>query len=172
MSTDRLDFDSERNLLTLGDRRVVFHCHHYNLFLQRTIEDGLGTQSAQSLQVAAGMEATRSMLSALYAKDPAASFLDKLVLARKLFGSLGFGQAETSSLTPNGGGVRLITSHYAIGWKAKWGAAEHPVCYFPVGFWMAALAAAAGLAPERLQGRERSCAALGAAVCELEIEVL
>ena len=59
-----------------------------------------------------------------------------------------------------------------MGWKAKWGVAEHPVCYFPVGFWMAALAAAAGLTPERLQGRERSCAALGASACELEIEVL
>lgn len=172
MSTDRLDFDSERNLLSLENRRLVFHCHHYNLFLQRTIEDGLGAQAAQSLQVAASMEASRSVLASLYAKDPEASFLDKLGLARKLFGSLGFGQAETPSLTPNGGGVRLITSHYAMGWKAKWGVAEHPVCYFPVGFWMAALAAAAGLTPERLQGRELSCAALGASACELEIEVL
>ncbi len=34
-------FDSERNIILLGESRLVFHCHHYNLFLQRTIEDAL-----------------------------------------------------------------------------------------------------------------------------------
>lgn len=172
MSTDRLNFDAERNLITLGDRRVVFHCHHYNLFLQRTMEDGLGTESAQQLQVAAGMEATRHMLLALFAKEPAASVPDKLAHASKLFGALGFGQADLSSLLAHGGSIRLVTSHYAIGWMAKWGTAKHPVCYYAVGYWMGALAAASGLAPERIVGRELSCAAHGATVCELELEVL
>ena len=172
MRDERLRFDADRNLITLGDRRLVFHCHHYNLFLQRTIEDGLGLEAAHSLQVAAGMEATRQMLSSLFAGDDSATYADKLEVAKRIFAATGFGQADLAALTPQGGAVRLDLSHYAIGWKSKWGDSKHPVCHYPTGFWMGALSAATGLAPERLQGRELSCAASGSVFCELAIEVL
>lgn len=172
MSTVRQDFDASRNLLLLGDRRLVFHCHHYNLFLQRSIEDGLGPEEAMRLQMSAAMESARHILSGQLAIDPAMNLADKLVLAQRIFATLGFGLADASTLTARGGRVRLLTSHYAIGWLAKWGTAKRPVCHFPVGFWMGALCAAAQLPPERLQGRELSCHAQGDAHCELEIEVL
>lgn len=172
MSAVRPDFDAGRNLLQLGERRIIFHCHHYNLFLQRSIEDGLGPEEAMRLQVAAAMESARPLLTKLYAKEPELALVDKLLLAQRVFGSLGFGQADCTELTTHGGRVRLLTSHYAIGWLAKWGTAKRPVCHFPVGFWMGALCAAAELPPERLQGRELSCHAQGDACCLLEIEVL
>ena len=31
-------FDRERGTLTLGGSRIVFHCHHYNVFLQRSVD--------------------------------------------------------------------------------------------------------------------------------------
>lgn len=172
MSEDKLLFDADRNLITMGDRRVVFHCHHYNLFLQRTIEDGLGTQDAERVQVAAAMEATRAMLRSRTPVAAAASVSQQLAQCNRLFGALGFGQANLTHITPQGGRITLTTSHYAVGWKAKWGGAKHPVCYFPLGFWMGALSVAANVAPERLLGRELSCSALDAACCELEVEVL
>jgi hypothetical protein len=172
MSDDQLSFDADRNLLTLGERRLVFHCHHYNLFLQRTIEDGLGHASAQSIQIAAAMEATRAMLGTLFKEPAEATLAQKLQRANRLFGALGFGQANVDHLTVQGGRITLPTSHYAVGHKAKWGTARHPVCFFAVGFWMGVLSVAANLAPERLQGREIACSAASAAGCELEIEVL
>jgi hypothetical protein len=172
MTDDALRFDGERNLIELGGRRVVFHCHHYNLFLQRTIEDGLGREAAEQVQIAAGSEAARELLHALYKHDAKAGFPEKLARARALFSSHGFGLANTDALTPSGGRVALILSHYAVGYRAKWGTAQHPVCYFAAGYWSGALAAAAGLPPERLQCRELQCAAASGARCEIEIEVL
>lgn len=174
MSAMRQDFDASRNLILLGERRLVFHCHHYNLFLQRSIEDGLGPEEAMRLQVAAASESARQILTKLYAAESAHGLTEseKLIIAQRVFGSLGFGRADVSALTQQGGRIRLFTSHYAIGWNAKWGTSKRPVCHFPVGFWMGALCAAAQLPPERLQGRELTCHAQGEALCELEIEVL
>jgi len=172
MSDDQLKFDADRNVLTLGERRLVFHCHHYNLFLQRTIEDGLGHESAQTVQIAAAMEASRAMLGTLLKEPVDATLTQKLERANRLFGSLGFGQANLDKLTAHGGRIALHTSHYAVGHRAKWGTAKHPVCYYAVGFWMGVLSVAANLAPERLSGREIACSAASAAACELEIEVL
>jgi hypothetical protein len=89
-------------------------------------------------------------------------------------GSLGFGRADITNLGPDGGVVRLRTSHYAIGWRAKFGAPAQPVCHFATGFWAGALAAAAGVAPERIVAREHRCAAAHGQDqgCEITVEVL
>ena len=63
--TDEARFDAERNITTLGGRRIVFHCHHYNVFLQRTIDEALGKDAALVQRLAA-KESARAMLG-----DPA-----------------------------------------------------------------------------------------------------
>jgi hypothetical protein len=171
MSNGGSQFDPARNLIELGGRRIVFHCHHYNLFLQRTIEDALGPQAAAELQIAAGCESARELLTRVLAVAGALSMPDKLTRAGELFAAHGFGLADLRALHASGGRVTLPTSHYALGWRAKWGTSRHPVCYFALGYWQGALAAAAGIAPERLVGHEVQCAATGAAACELSIEV-
>ena len=44
---EHLHLDRDRKLISLFGEPVIFHCHHYNLFLQQTIEnpdwiDGVG----------------------------------------------------------------------------------------------------------------------------------
>lgn len=169
--TDEARFDAERNITTLGGRRIVFHCHHYNVFLQRTIDEALGKDAAV-VQRRAAKESARSILGDLYAKDGGAAAGDRIKRAAEVFGSLGFGLADISGLSARGGAVKLVTSHYAIGWRAKFGAAEAPVCHFATGFWAGAVAAASGFAPERVLGAERACAVMAGETCELTIEVL
>lgn len=169
--TDEARFDAERNITTLGGRRIVFHCHHYNVFLQRTIDEALGKDAAL-VQRRAAMESARAILGDLFARGGEAPAGERIKRAAEVFGSLGFGLADVSGLSERGGAVTLATSHYAIGWRAKFGAASAPVCHFASGFWAGAVAAAWGLPPERVLSVERACAAVAGESCELTLEVL
>ena len=161
-------FDPDRNLLTLAERRLVFHCHHYNVFLQRSIEDALG-EDALDVQVSAAAESAREMLQRLWSSP--SPFEARLTQAAAIFGQNGFGKAELSELHAGGGRVRLATSHYATGWQSRWGRSARPVCHFATGFWAGALAAATGLAPERVRAVEETCAAAGGETCCIRLEV-
>lgn len=160
-------FDAARSVISIGDRRIVFHCHHYNVTLQRTLDEGLG-EAAAEIQQRAAMESSRAALSAVTKGDGR----ERLAHAGELFGALGFGHADTTELDASGGRVKLPTSHYAIGWRAKFERASRPVCHFAVGFWAAATSVAFDLPPERVLAREASCSACGDAPCSIEIEVL
>ncbi len=162
-------FDADRNLLLLGERRVVFHCHHYNVFLQRSIEDMLG-EGAVEMQIAAAAESAREMLSRVFSASAVAP-ADRLATASAIFGENGFGSADVSALGTDGGVVTLATSHYATGWRAKWGRSTKPVCHFAAGFFAGALTAATGFAPERVFAVEDRCAAMDGDVCRVRVEV-
>jgi hypothetical protein len=162
-----IQFDPARSVITIGDRRVVFHCHHYNVTLQRTIEEGLGEDAAE-IQRRAAMDASRAVIAAATSGVGG----ERLSRAGELFGALGFGLANTGELGPTGGRVLLPTSHYAIGWRAKFDRAARPVCHFAVGFWAAATSVAFDLPAERVLAREATCSACGDAPCEIVIEVL
>jgi predicted hydrocarbon binding protein len=164
-----IEFDGALSTRHVGASRLVFHCHHYNLFLQRTVEDALGEEASRSLQRAAAAESARGMLASVFAKE--STLAGRLARAKDVFGELGFGLADESALSANGGRVVLVTSHYAVGWRAKFGEVARPACHFAAGYWAGALAAAAGLAPERVVGNETACAAMGAESCLIDIEV-
>ena len=159
-------FDADRNLLAVGERRLVFHCHHYNLFLQRSIEDMFG-EGGVEMQISAAKESARKLLTPILSGTREAC----LTQAAAFFAENGFGHADVSELGPMGGHVALATSHYALGFRAKWGAAKRPICLFPTGFWAGAVAVASRLAPERVVARETQCAATGADRCIIDVEV-
>jgi hypothetical protein len=171
--SDEAQFDAAKNITSIAGNRIVFHCHHYNVFLQRTIDEALG-EGAASLQRRAAAEASRRLLEDLFRGGSGGSPRERLERAAKLFGSLGFGLANIDGLTLEGGSVVLATSHYAIGWRAKFGPPAAPVCHFAVGYWAAAVAVAAGVAPERVVGGERRCAAVAREGdgCSIDVEVL
>ena len=47
-----VNFDPTTNVATLGGQALVFHCHHYNSILQKTIEQGLGEEANHLLTLA------------------------------------------------------------------------------------------------------------------------
>lgn len=171
MSAHEPRFDAERNVITLGGARLVFHCHHYNMIFQRSIEDGLGERAPARL-FAASMESARRLLEGTEREAPSAGPEALLARASELFASLGFGRADVSRLTARGGTVALGPSHYAVGWSEKFGPRATPVCFFACGYFAAAVALAGGHAPERVTGREVSCSACdGGAACSVVVEV-
>jgi predicted hydrocarbon binding protein len=162
--------DLERGLVVLGGRRLVFHCHHYNVYLQRTLEEGLKERAA-GLLVGAGMEAGRAMLGGLEEKSPSASPEATISRAVDLFRDHGFGVLDATGLGVRGGEASVERSHYAVGWLAKWGRRGTPCCFFPAGFVGAAVSVAGKLAPERIVARETECLAAGAERCRFIVEV-
>src|SRR5262249_48726267 len=93
--------DLDRSILTLGGRRIVFHWHHYNVFLQRTIEEGL-RERAPALLTAAAVEAARAVLGGLEAERAAGSPAEILARAAEIFADSGFGRADVSALGAQG----------------------------------------------------------------------
>jgi predicted hydrocarbon binding protein len=169
MSED-IRFDKPRGTIELASSRLVFHCHHYNVFLQRSIEDAIGAR-AMKIQVDAATEVGQKMLAPLYAADGGADLPSRLARAAAIFGSLGFGRADVSGLGADGGSVVLAPCHYAIGWSAKFGQASAPVSHFATGFFRGALTAATGLASERVDAVQVLCAAMGHDKSEIQIRI-
>jgi len=165
-----LQADLDRSILATGGRRVVFHCHHYNVFLQRTIEEGL-KERAPALLTAAAMETARAVLNGLEASSPAGSPAAILARAAELLSANGFGRADAGGLGVRGGEVEIHSSHYAVGWVSKWGQRPSPCCFFAAGWFAGAVAVAGGLAPERVDARETACLAAGADRCSFSVEV-
>lgn len=164
-------FDATKNLLTLGGARLVFHCHHYNISLQRTLDDALGAEVSRALQRDAAARSSHRLLSELFAKEPTEGFEARSRRALELFASLGFGSIEPAALLPEGSEVRLLTSHYALGWRSKFGPAPAPVCHFAVGYLRAALAHAADIAIERVVADECACGAVVEGACVIKVAV-
>lgn len=161
-------FDPTTNVATLGGQALVFHCHHYNSILQKTIEDGLGEEANHLLAIAA-QEPVRRHLAALSRTGDRDGVLDT---AASVFSELGFGRLDFTALTRSGGAVTSPSSHYALSWLAKFGERVMPACQFTAGFIAAAASVAFDLPPERVRVRESGCQAQGNAACHFEVEVL
>lgn len=151
-------FDLHTGLAVFGGEPHVFHCHHYNVFLQRTIED-LPDVDGAAIQAAAAEEVVFGQLKRTLAGDRA---LDD---GAALFQELGFGVLDLTGLSAEGGEVKAPVSHYAQGWVSKFGQHKGPACHFVRGY----LAALTAVAFDRPAGSydvtETACAADGAAVC-------
>ncbi len=149
--------DSAHGLALLGGEPHVFHCHHYNCFLQKTVADQGALVDAPALLTRPAAEVAFSQLQALGA--------DRATVA-SLFSTLGFGLLDLAGLTAEGGKVSMPSSHYAQGWLSKFGKAESPVCFMPAGFVEAAARHHFG---GDYTARETACVAAGASRCEIEV---
>ena len=162
-----ITFDIDTNVAVLGGTSLVFHCHHYNATLQRTIEETLGDDAFELLAVAA-QECVRRQLDELRGDRDAA---DVVRLGQELFKTAGFGVLDVSQLGAYGGQVVCPSSHYALGWLAKFGERDTPACEFVSGFVGAIACAAWGHPPERVKIVESRCAAMGHEDCRFDVEV-
>jgi hypothetical protein len=153
----------------VGGEPLVFHCHHYNLALQRSIEDGLGVEVAQKLFARVAMEVAHPQMRTVLAANPGLSFHERLQVAAELSRQNGFGLLTIAGSEE--GGVALASkSHYAFGWRLKFGARAMPTCGYHAGYIAAAFSAAAGLPAGSYEAVETSCAAVTDGDCRFEVQ--
>jgi hypothetical protein len=148
---------------------LVFHCNHYNYWLQHTLR--LDPSLAMDAVIRAAAEASARAALAGSARelgldDPAAI----LRMARDSFAELGFGMLELDAIGPSGGLVRTPVSHYGqMLTGACVGTIERDQNLFDQGFAAAAVGVAYGLAPGSLGVRNNRCMSLGAEVGQFEL---
>jgi hypothetical protein len=152
-------YDFATNRLVVGGEPMILHCHHYNCFLQRSIQDAEYIDSAPIL-VGAAAEVAFAQLTNLLARTP--DIAARKATVEALYRACGLGLIDLSALTDRGGEVRTRSTHYSIGWKEKFGRSQVPVAFFSTGFLAGALAAIYGLPPADVQARQTVCRSTGA----------
>src|SRR3954469_19673633 len=111
---------TEQSLTFLAGIPYVYHCHHYNLFHDQTIDDALGEVEGARVRTTAAHNAFRELLGAVFAKAGAITPAERISLASEVFAWMGQGKVSLS--VSNGGGeARSASLHYGYAWREKYG---------------------------------------------------
>ena len=156
----QFNYDFQTNRFVVEGEPMIFHCHHYNCFLQRSIQDAEYIDSAPIL-VGAAVEVAFAHLTRIVAQTPDVAARKSTV--ETLYRLSGFGLIDLSGVTAEGGEVRTRSTHYSTGWIEKFGRSGAPVAFFSTGFLAGALAAIYGLDPATVRARQTACRSTGAA---------
>lgn len=85
-----------QSLKTLGSTPYVYHCHHFNLFHDQTVEDALGQEEAFKVRARAAQKNASQLLADLIERAGASNAVERLQLARALFAWMGQGGLDLS----------------------------------------------------------------------------
>jgi hypothetical protein len=158
----------------IGDTPVCSHCHHYNLFIDKTVDDALGIGSSTELRTDTAREFFHQLLTSTFDQIGIESAEERLQMASALFSNFGHGQIDLSELGADGGTARGDHLHYGYTWMEKFGDVQdryHPADAVAAGFAAAALASAYDLVPTSVRARETRCIVLGHSQCEFELTI-
>jgi hypothetical protein len=150
----------------------VYHCHHYNLFHDQTIDDALGEQLGAEVRFAAARAATGELLAALSAATGADTPAERIALASRILPWMGHGRLELAA-TATGGEATGSFLHYAFTWREKYGSRvkrDEPADAFAGGFAAAAVENAFRLPPGSIDAVEDQCLALRDGGCHFRLQ--
>lgn len=164
-----IQWDKARNERYIEGVPHVFHCHHYNVYLQKTLEDAKIVDGKGIQKNAAQEVAFEQFSKAFSERDDLKDTAERLKFAEQLFKMLGFGTIDFSEI--ESGKVTCPVSHYAKGWMSKWGNRSRPVDYFVAG-WLGGLLSAVYEKPRfHYEVTETQCQAVDGDVCIFKVEV-
>ena len=149
----------------------VYHCHHYNLFHDQTIDDALGEEHGAQVRFAAARAAAGELLSALSEATGADTPAERIALASSVLPWMGQGRLEIAA-TATGGEAKGSFLHYAFTWREKYGTRvkrDEPADAFAGGFAAAAVENAFRLPPGSIDAAEHQCLALRDGGCQFHL---
>ncbi len=111
---------TDYGLLFIEDIPVTHHCHHFNLFLDQTIEDAIGEEESYKLRYRAAHQAFYRLLDRVQKKLNLTSQTEKLTAFSQLFSEMGQGKLIFEA-DENGGLVKGENLHYSYSWTKKYG---------------------------------------------------
>jgi len=164
-----IGFLEEEGLTPCYGEPMIFHCNHYNIFLQRTIEDAGEYIPATEILTRGAVVTAYSMLHRLFETNPdIREPQERLQVASDLYSLFGFGLLPIEDLSMDGGVVKTPVTHYSLAWQQKWGNREKPVDYFTCGYIQAALAISFYKPPGFYQIEQKRCLSMGDSQNEFE----
>lgn len=106
----------------LADIPVVYHCHHFNLWWDQTVDDILGESLGAQVRTRAARDAFHHLLRAVGERLGVTTPAARLALAEALFAWMGQGRLDLSELEGAGAEATARGSHlhYATSWRWKY----------------------------------------------------
>jgi predicted hydrocarbon binding protein len=171
MTKFNVDWNKQQNIRLVEKSSLVFHCHHYNCHLQKTIEDAQ-IVDGKGIQINVAREVAFNQFSKAYSLHPELKTTkQKLDFAAELFQVQGFGKVVFTKIDETGGVVKVPVSHYAKGWVTKWGKRFTPVCLFNTGWIAGVLAAVYDKQRYHYEVTETDCIAVTSKECVYTVGV-
>lgn len=130
------ELNRDRHRVEISGQAIAMHCHHYNINLQKTLEDTLGEEGDQLLYRAAEETNYYGLMNLFGHYKKIKTIKSKLELAAMLYQNCGLGIIHFKKVRPNIAHIVSTSSHHVTGWLAKHGRRETPGCHFARG-WIA-----------------------------------
>ena len=127
--------------MILSGQPVTLHCHHYNINLQKTLEDVLGEEGVLLLYRSVEEAIYGSFKPILKHYKQIKTLKSKLEMTSILYQNSGLGVIQFQDMGPKGGRIVSNASHHVTGWLAKHGRRKTPGCHFTRGWIAGALEA-------------------------------
>lgn len=159
------------DLTFVADVPFVYHCHHYNLFHDQTIDDIVGDEEGAELRREAAHGAWRTLLLRTTAAQGAETAAERIQLAQELFAAMGHGRIELD-VSPKGGRAEGRYLHYGFTWAEKYGARvrrQTGVDAVAAGFVAAATEVAYDLPAGSVRAVESRCVARRDPTCVFDV---
>lgn len=161
----------EHSLTFLAQVPYVYHCHHYNLFHDQTIDDALGEDEGTLVRTIAARNAARELIDGICVRAGATTPVERIQVAAEIFAWMGQGKLDLA-LDENGGTLRSSSLHYGYAWVEKYGKKvkrDFPCDAVAAGFAAAALEIAYDLPAGSTTAHETQCLAKRDHQCEARI---
>ena len=165
----RNELTREGSRITLSGLHVAMHCHHYNINLQKMLEDHLGEKGIEVMIRASEAACFSGFQSLLGQLDRLRTVKSKLELFSTQYQSCGLGLIHFEKVNPKGGRAVSASSHHVTGWLAKHGRRDTPGCHFARGWIAGVLEVIYNRPLGYYQVEEQNCKLTGAQECRFKI---
>jgi hypothetical protein len=154
----------DRNVYLAAGEPAIFHCHHYNCFLQAALEDTRSYIDIDPILMDSAQEIAYSQLSRYFSDEEIDSIGSRKRIAEEYFSFCGFGKFSLEHITEVGGTIESIKDHYGVGWLSKFGNRkphEPGASFFTCGYLAGATEAIFDLPLGTLQTLQVACVTKG-----------
>ncbi|NQZ20174.1 MAG: hypothetical protein HRT44_13095 [Bdellovibrionales bacterium] len=152
-------FDLEHRRCTVGNEPMIFHCNHYNCYLQRTIVEDAPYIDSKRFLIGAAAEVAYNQLSNYFKDIPDVE--QRKRKAEEIFRWAGFGIIDLNQLNENGGELKTKVTHYSVSWPKKFGQSTYPVDFFATGWIAGAQAAIYNMPLDSIHAEQTTCVSMG-----------
>lgn len=150
-------FDEEHNYLEVAGEAMVFHCHHYINYLQRSILDAEYIDSRPFLIGSAAHSVYNQLAFLCQNLDIESS----KTMAEEMYKAFGYGIIDLSEMDENGIELSTDKSFFSKTWVMKFGQSKKPVDYYTTGYLAAAYAVIFRKSMRDVEAIQHSCMACG-----------
>lgn len=130
------ELDRKGHRISISGQPIAMHCHHYNINLQKTMEDTLGDEGVQLLYQSAEKTNYHGFRNLFKQYKKIRTIKSKLELAATIYQNSGLGIIHFQRVRQSGARIVSPSSHHVTGWLAKHGRRDTPGCHFTRG-WIA-----------------------------------